>query len=106
MKRGTIYKRANIHLLKYYLNGKPYEPTKSSKEVSEIQNLSWSQVDLDQGIVRLEAGETKNDECRTLYLDEELREFFNRQWEDRKKSGKLIPAVRNMVSAAMPERVG
>jgi integrase len=60
---------------------------------TEISTLRWSQVDLDQGIVRLEPGETKNDEGRTVYLDDELREVFNQQWENRKKSGKIIPYV-------------
>ena len=44
-----------------------------SKEISE---LKWSQVDLEQGIVRLEAGETKNDQPRTVYLDDELLQMF------------------------------
>lgn len=61
--------------------------------VSEISNLTSSQVDREQGIVRLEPGEVKNDEGRRVYLDEELKEVFNRQWEKRKKSGKLTPHV-------------
>ncbi len=36
--------------------------------VSEIINLTWSQVDLEQGIVCLNPGETKNDEGRTSIL--------------------------------------
>ena len=43
----------------------------------EISGLTWSQVDRNQGIVRLEVGETKNDQGRTVYLDEELKEIFN-----------------------------
>lgn len=61
--------------------------------VSEIESLTWGQVDLDQGIVRLEAGETKNDQGRTVYLDEELREVIQEQWERRKKNGRLSPYV-------------
>jgi integrase len=60
---------------------------------SEIAGLTWSQADRDQGIVRLEAGETKNDEGRTIYLDEELKEIFEKQWDSRMKSGKLTPYV-------------
>jgi integrase len=51
------------------------------------------QVDREQGIVRLEAGETKNDEGRTVYLDEELKEVFDRNWEMRKQGGKILPCV-------------
>ncbi|MGD8764477.1 MAG: site-specific integrase [Desulfobacteraceae bacterium] len=60
---------------------------------SEIAGLTWSQVDLAQGIVRLEVGETKNDDARTVYLDDELNEIFRRQWESRKENKKLVPYV-------------
>jgi integrase len=66
---------------------------KAGWRVSEIENLTWGQVDREQGIVRLEVGETKNDQVRTLYLDEELREVIKRQWEGRKKNGRLSPYV-------------
>jgi len=59
----------------------------------EISDLSWDQVDRDQGIVTIEVGETKNDDARTVYLDEELKEIFRQQWEARKRNGKLIPYV-------------
>ncbi len=61
--------------------------------VSEIEGLTWAQVDRDQGIVRLEVGTTKNDEARTVYLDDELREVFQRQWDLRKQAKKLLPYV-------------
>jgi integrase len=38
----------------------------------EIMGLTWDKVDLKQGIVRLNPGETKNDEGRTFYMNEEL----------------------------------
>jgi len=57
---------------------------------SEIANLKWNQVDRNQGIVRLEPGETKNDEARTVYLDDELKEIFFHQWESRRN---LLPFV-------------
>jgi len=60
---------------------------------TEISGLTWKQVDLEKGIVRLEVGETKNDEGRTVYLDDELKELFNQQWEARKKDGRLTPYV-------------
>ncbi|UCF74125.1 MAG: tyrosine-type recombinase/integrase [Deltaproteobacteria bacterium] len=76
-----------------YLKGFITFAYKTGWRISEISNLTWSQVDLEAGIVRLEAGETKNDEARTVYLDEELREVFNRQWKARKESQKLTPYV-------------
>jgi integrase len=60
---------------------------------TEIAGLTWNQVDLPQGIVRLETGETKNDEGRTIYLDDELKEVFQSQWENRKRSKTLTPYV-------------
>jgi integrase len=43
---------------------------------SEIFSLQWSQVDLEEGIVRLEPGDTKNSEGRTLYLEPALLELM------------------------------
>ena len=76
-----------------YLKGFVTFAYKTGWRVSEIEGLTWNQVDRDQGIVKLEPGETKNDEGRTVYLDEELKEVFNKQWESRRKSGKLLPYV-------------
>jgi len=59
--------------------------------LSEIANLIWDQVDLNQGIVTLNPGETKNAEGRTVYLDDELREVFQRQWKARKQAKKIRP---------------
>jgi integrase len=39
---------------------------------AEILNLTWSQINLREGIVRLEPGETKNSEGRTVYMEPEL----------------------------------
>ena len=39
---------------------------------SEVLNLTWRSVDLKEGMVRLDPGETKNDEGRAVYLDDEL----------------------------------
>jgi len=38
----------------------------------EILFLTWDKVDLNQGVVRLDPGETKNEDGRTIYLNEEL----------------------------------
>jgi integrase len=39
---------------------------------AEILGLTWDKVDLEEGTVRLDPGETKNEEGRTLYMNEEL----------------------------------
>lgn len=59
----------------------------------EISSLQWSDVDLQNGIVTLKAGETKNDDARTVYLDDELKSLFQQQWKIRKLNGKLTPYV-------------
>jgi integrase len=76
-----------------YLKGFVTFAYKTGWRVSEITDLTWNQVDRDNGIVRLEVGETKNDDARTVYLDDELQEIFNKQWENRKRSRKLTPYV-------------
>jgi integrase len=75
-----------------YLKGFATFAYKTGWRVSEITGLTWDQVDRGQGIVRLEVGDTKNKEGRTVYLDEELREAFSQQWVKR-QSGKLTPYV-------------
>ncbi len=76
-----------------YMKGLTTFGYKCGWRVSEITNLTWSHVNLEQGIVRLETGETKNDEARTIYLDKELKKIFRQQWEGRKRSSKLSPYV-------------
>ena len=49
---------------------------KSGWRLGEILSLTWERVDLKNGIVRKEPGETKNDEGRTFYLDTELKKIF------------------------------
>jgi len=78
-----------------YLKGFVTFAYKVGWRVSEIAGLTWKHVDLANGIIRLETGETKNDEGRTVYLDNELKEIFRRQWEIRKQrktlSGYVFP---------------
>jgi integrase len=76
-----------------YLKGFVTFAYKTGWRVSEISSMTWSQVDLNQGIARLEVGETKNAEGRTVYLDAELRQIFEQQYAARKRQKKLIPFV-------------
>jgi integrase len=63
---------------------------KTGWRLSEATSVRFSQVDLTQGIVRLDPGETKNDEGRMVYLDDELKEIFHNQYQNRKS---LLPYV-------------
>jgi integrase len=55
----------------------------SGWRLSEILGLTWERVDLQNGVVRIEAGETKNDDARTFYLDDELKEIFRQLFTER-----------------------
>ena len=79
--------------LPFYLKGFVTFAYKLGWRVSEITGLTWGQVDRVKGIVRLEPGETKNDEGRTVYLDTELKEIINTQWELRKQSQRVLHYV-------------
>lgn len=51
---------------------------------AEILNLEWNHVNLRDGIVRLEAGETKNGEGRTLYMEPELWNMLQQLHKNRR----------------------
>jgi integrase len=76
-----------------YMKGLVTFAYKTGWRVSEIEGLTWAQVDLANGIVRLEAGATKNDEGRTVYLDKELQKVVKSQSKARKERTKIIPHV-------------
>jgi integrase len=61
--------------------------------LNEIATMKWSQGDRQSGIVRFEVGETRKDEARTIYLDDELKQVIEGQWEVRKGHRKLTPFV-------------
>ena len=76
-----------------YMKGLATFAYKTGWRVSEITSLTWAQVDIDNGIVRLESGTTKNNEGRTVYLDDELLTIFKQQWDCRTQHKKLLPYV-------------
>jgi len=49
---------------------------------SEILPLTWEQIDLEKGTVRLWAGTTKNSEGRVITLPAELRALLERLWTE------------------------
>jgi integrase len=51
---------------------------------SEILSLTWDRVDFEQETVRLDPGETKNEEGRTLYMNEELIEVIRKRHGERR----------------------
>jgi integrase len=59
---------------------------KEGWRLDEIETLTWDQVDRKLGIIRLEPGETKNDDARVAYLDDEEKEIIKEQWFLRKKA--------------------
>jgi len=61
--------------------------------LGEIAGLQWNQVDRERGMVRLNPGETKNDQGRIIYLDPELREVLKGLWERRIETGSALPYV-------------
>jgi len=51
---------------------------------SEILGLKWNQVNLRDGIVLLEPGETKNSEGRTLYMEPEIWDMMKHLHQNRR----------------------
>jgi integrase len=76
-----------------YLKGLVTFAYKTGWRKEEISCLTWAQIDRTNWIACLSPGETKNDEARTVYLDEELKSVISEQWEARKRKGTLSPYV-------------
>lgn len=66
---------------------------KTGWRFSEIACLKWNQIDFGQRTARLESGETKNNDGRSIYLDDELQEILRSLWEARKGGEKISPYV-------------
>jgi integrase len=69
--------------LPHHLKGFVTFAYRTGWRADEVRNLEWKQVDRFNWIVTLEPGETKNDDPRTVYLDEELKEVFRELWKNR-----------------------
>lgn len=92
---GRIHKRGDIYWIKYYRNGRPYqEATKSTKEKvaknlpkeregeiakGEVPGIHFDKVrfeeiavDMRQRTIRLDPGETKNEEAGNACVNDEL----------------------------------
>ncbi len=84
---------------------------KTGWRFSEVAGLTWAQVDMEGFIVRLEPGETKNDDGRTVYLDRELKAALSERLKARRlgcpyvfhQHGKAIRDIRPSWAAACKE---
>ena len=66
---------------------------KTGWRLGEVTGLTWDKVDLKRGVVRLDPGDAKNSEPRSVAVDAEVLEVLNRQWKLRGKSGAILPFV-------------
>jgi len=66
---------------------------KTGWRIDEITSLSWATVDLTAGTVTLHPDESKNDQGRTIFLDDELRDIFEQQRKRQKKTGTALPFI-------------
>jgi integrase len=76
-----------------YLKGIVTFGYRTGWRISEILNLTWSKVDLEECTVQLEKGTTKNGDGRIIYLDEELKGIFIEQHKKQKALKTIIPYV-------------
>ena len=73
-----------VDQLPEYLKGIVHFGYKTGWRTSEITGLTWEQVDLKRGVVRLEAGDTKNREARTIHVDAEILDVLKDQFRNRR----------------------
>ena len=63
---------------------------KTGWRFSEINNLTWKQIDRKNNVVRLDAGTTKNQADRVIYLDSELQEVIHCQFVNQQVGCKYV----------------
>jgi len=89
--------RAVLAHLPYYLKPLAEVAYLTGWRKSELLKLHWRQVDFEKGWLRLETGETKNDEGRPVSLTPELRAVLEAQRqrvrEIEKATNQIIPWV-------------
>ncbi len=68
----SVYKRGTIWWVQYYHGGKYSRESSGSK-------LKRDANDFRNRIIRLKPGETKNDEARVVYMNDELRDELKAQ---------------------------
>lgn len=73
-------------VLPYYIKPIAMFGYKSGWRLEEILTLQWKQVDMTNQCARLESGETKNDDARVIYFDDELATMFEALWRRRRVS--------------------
>jgi integrase len=56
----------------------------------EVLSLRWPQVDLEEGIIRIEPGITKGEEGRQIFLNRELRTVLKAQWAIRRADSPYV----------------
>jgi len=76
---------ALLENLPFYLKPVLVFAYKTGWRFEEILSLPWNQVDRHNKCARLESGDTKNDDARTFYFDNEIAEIFDRLWRKRKQ---------------------
>ncbi len=77
----------------------------------EILTLGWNQVDREEATVRIDPGVTKGGEGRNIFLEGELREVIEGQWEERRlecpyvfhRAGRPIKDFRGVWEKALEE---
>jgi len=82
-----------------YLKGMVTFAYKTGWRKEEVTDLQWTEVDLDRGIVKLNPGETKNDEGRTVTSMRNSKKSSRHSGRPGKQAGRWIPMFSRMKRA-------